>query len=160
MKTRSLILLSSFTVWFMLLSWDASADSSCYDPFESLSTQAFPPLTNEDHVFPLNSTNSHGSFRTKAVMHLTNLGLNGFQVWFQFPASTGMVSLPYDLFRVEIQDLRGTPLFKYDLTADCKNAGASLFPRQEIRLPPFKIPLSQVKLLDIKQILIKVWGRL
>ena len=144
----------------MLLSWDASADDSCYQDRLSLRAQAVPPLTNEEVFFQLYSSNSHGYFPTKVAFHFTNLGKKGYQVWLKFPAVSGMVSLPYNFYRVEIQDARSTNLFTYDLTANCKNAGASLYPGQEIHLPPFTIPLSQVKLLDLKQILIKVWGHL
>lgn len=115
----------------------------------------------EEHKIFLPTQNSHGAFLTAAAYHF-QAGPDA-NIYFNF--AKPLLGLPYNIYRVEFElENESSPdffRFQKDFTANCTEAGASIYPGQEIHLPEIKIPpLSNGAPRGLEKLHIRIWGHL
>lgn len=144
-----------------LFSSPVLADSSCWKSFQEVDfteNWSFPSFSTTDLYLP--SHNMNGRFLTPAAAHFTQ-DQNMVRVHFDFLSNK--MSLPYNLFRLEIEI--GGPedpyLITEDFTFDCQEPGAAIYPGSRLQLPEFEIPPhSDGSSRANEPVRIKIWGHL
>ena len=142
-----------FVVLLMSLSQTVNADESCYDSEPIITRQEvwdFTAVPQSD--FHLPSRNINGIFITEAAAHFT-WGEN-LEVFFDFNLPPHLFGLAYNVHRIEIKV--GDYVHKMDLTFNCTEPGLSLFPRQTIKIPAWKLPRPT----SMEMVELRIWGHL
>jgi len=128
-------------------------------------TQFYNFQSSEEIKLTLPSTNSQGSFFTAASYHFQSDPLNSSaKNYFSF-VLPNQVSLPYNIYQIELavgeEENNDIIYFQHDFTANCTEAGRSIFPGQELHLPEIKItPHNNGAPREIDKLKIRIWGHL
>lgn len=144
-----------------LMSASALADSSCWNNFQEVDfTENWNFPSFETTNFYLPSHNINGRFLTPAAAHFTR-EQNAVRVHFDFQSNK--MSLPYNLYRIEIEIGGPGDAHQYseDFTSNCQEPGLAIYPGSSIQLPEFEIPpRSDGSSRAQEPVHIKIWGHL
>ena len=158
-----------FAVLFigLISAGSASASNDCVQGHLVVDRQEQLSYSAQDHLsIRLPSFNIHGAFPTYAAFHWISPPDQPAAIFFDHvlppPQNTG---LPYNVYkiRLEIGDEASSELwtFEEDYTANCTEAGRSIYPGQSFQIPDLKIPLNQDgSSKEGEPLQIKIWGHL
>lgn len=139
----------------------ASADDSCWSAFPVVDSQEnWDFQTAESTKILLPSFNSSGPFLTKAAAQLQH---DQHKLHINFDYDSDQLSLPYNVYRIEVTIGAGEDSFTYtnDFTYQCAYSGISIFPRGNYILPSVSIPPhSNGNPRTNEPVKIKIWGHL
>jgi hypothetical protein len=146
----------------LLLPLYAHAEDSCYRDFLVIDRVIAWDFSRDQAAdFTLPSWNgSTPPFYTDAAAHIS---LRGNKLNTSFDFKTDLVSLPYNVYRMDILVGKEADPENFvssrDFTANCKNAGFSFFPGDKVKLLPEKIPaLSSGGPRGVQPVRIRIWG--
>lgn len=150
-----------FIMLFPLLA--QAEDESCWESFQEVNaTETWSLTGSETSKIFLPSYNMNGPFLTKAAAHFDR-NENQIQVYFDFELNK--MSLPYNIFRLELtigpEGAAESYQYTIDFTKNCTAPGIALFPRGSIYLPVTEVPAFAKELLNRGvPVQIKIWGHL
>jgi len=158
-------LLFALCIIFCLPLTPAHAEDDCLQNFLVVDRYESFDLSGPGIEIRLPSSNSHGNFLSAAKFHATSDGKNNLEIFFDFVLPGAQVSLPYNVYKLELSFSGDDPQkdfsFLIDLTDACTGPGRSIYPGQVLRLPKQILPFQQDDAAQgAKRVHVKIWGHL